>query len=225
MCIALLKNELSSKKDIENRLINCILDLIRDERQNEVDHRQDLRELVRMTIELDLYKENCEPVFLEATKSYYKEQSDKIVDSIAVAEYLVYSENKIKEERERIMYYMHPSTLKPGISVLQEVLIKNNAERLLKGGFKQLMDFDRINDLSRMYRLFSDIGDDEMIVNAHRLYVQNRGWKLIKDHGEKCIEHIITFKRKIDNLLEGAFLNDKKFSNANKQGWEKFLNR
>ena len=71
-----------------------------------------------MTIELDLYKENCEPVFIEATKAYYKEQSDKIVDSIAVAEYLVYSENKIKEEKERIMYYMHPSTLKPGIAVL-----------------------------------------------------------------------------------------------------------
>ena len=76
MCIALLKNELSSKKHIENRLITCILDLIRDERQNEVDHLNELRELVRMTIELEIYKENCEPAFLEATKSYYKEKSD-----------------------------------------------------------------------------------------------------------------------------------------------------
>ena len=121
---------------------------------------------------------------------------------------------------------MHPSTLKPGISVLQEVLIKNNAEALLKGGFRQLMDFDRINDLSRMYRLFSEIGDEDMIVNAHRLYVQNRGWKLIKTQKEdEVIEKIIEFKRKIDNLLEGAFLNDKKFNTANKLGWEKFLNR
>ena len=64
-----------------------------------------------------------------------------------------------------------------------------------------------------------------MIVNAHKLYVQNRGWKLIKTHGEEVIEHVISFKRKIDNLLEGAFSNDRKFFIANKLGWEKFLNR
>ena len=82
-----------------------------------MDHRQELRELVRMTIELELYKDNLESEFLSATQSYYKEQSDRIVDSIAVAEYLVYSENKIKEEwiartRSRI-----ESLLAQGISV------------------------------------------------------------------------------------------------------------
>ena len=71
-----------------------------------------------MTIELDLYKENLEPLYLQTTQDYFKIQADSIVGSVMLSEYLLYCENKLKEERERINYYLHPSTLKPGISVM-----------------------------------------------------------------------------------------------------------
>ncbi len=158
LCISILKDELTSKQHIENSLVTCIINLIQSERDQEMDHRNYLKELVRMTIDLDLYKNNLEPAFLETTRAFYQEKSNEIVGRVVLAEYLRYAEDKIKEECARMQYYMHPSTAKPGLEVLQTVIVLDNAGELIGNGFRDLCDQERCTDLARMYRLYVNIG-------------------------------------------------------------------
>jgi hypothetical protein len=81
--------------------------LIYEERESESDHHEDLKSLVSMTIDLDLYRNGLEPVFIEATSNFYQEKSGAIRNQIVLAEYLKYCERKIKEELERMHFYMH----------------------------------------------------------------------------------------------------------------------
>ena len=99
---------------------------------------------------LNNYKEHFEAPFLVATEAYYKHESWRFHAETSVSGYLKKTEERLKEEEDRVERYLHPSTRKPLITTLVRV----HANFLLEA-FQSLLDHDKDEDLPRMYSLLS----------------------------------------------------------------------
>ena len=105
---------------------------------------------------LDNYKEHFELPFLSATEAYYKHESDSFVVENSVSDYLKKAEERLKEEEDRVERYLHTTTRKLLITKCEHVLVRTHAE-LMWENFQSLLDYDKDEDLQRMYSLLSRI--------------------------------------------------------------------
>ena len=105
---------------------------------------------------LDNYKEHFEIPFLVATEAYYKHDSESLVAENPLSDYLKTVERRLKEEEDRVERYLHPTTRIPLITKCEQVLVHNHAA-LMWENFQSLLDYDKDEDLQRMYSLLSRI--------------------------------------------------------------------
>jgi cullin 1 len=105
---------------------------------------------------LDNYKEHFEIPFLIATETYYKHESESFVAENSVSDYLKKAERRLKEEEDRVERYLHTTTRKLLITKCEHVLVRAHAE-LMWENFQSLLDYDKDEDLQRMYSLLSRI--------------------------------------------------------------------
>ena len=105
---------------------------------------------------LDIYKEHIEAPFIVATEQYYKKESDTFLSQNTISDYLRKAEDRLKDEEDRVERYLHAKTREDLISKCEHVLIREHAE-LIWDNFQTLLDFDKDEDLQRMYALLSRI--------------------------------------------------------------------
>jgi cullin 1 len=105
---------------------------------------------------LDNYKEHFEIPFLTATEAYYKLESESFLAENTVSDYLKKAEERLKEEEDRVERYLHTTTRKLLISKCEHVLVRAHAD-LMWESFQSLLDYDKDEDLQRMYSLLSRI--------------------------------------------------------------------
>ncbi|TDL23149.1 Cullin-domain-containing protein [Rickenella mellea] len=105
---------------------------------------------------LDVYKEYFETPFLNATEKYYKNESEAFLAENSVSDYLKKAEERLKEEEDRVERYLHTTTRKTLVAKCEHVLIREHSETMWEE-FQKLLDFDKDEDLQRMYSLLSRI--------------------------------------------------------------------
>lgn len=105
---------------------------------------------------LDVYKEHLETPFLEATEKYYQQESEAFLAESSVSDYLKKAEERLREEEDRVDRYLNTETRKQLVSKCEHVLIRQHSE-LMWESFQNLLDFDKDEDLQRMYALLSRI--------------------------------------------------------------------
>jgi len=105
---------------------------------------------------LDNYKEHFEIPFLVATEAYYKHESESFVAENTVSDYLKKAEERLKEEEDRVERYLHTTTRKLLITKCEHVLVRAHSN-LMWENFQSLLDYDKDEDLQRMYSLLSRI--------------------------------------------------------------------
>jgi cullin 1 len=105
---------------------------------------------------LDVYKEHLETPFLDATEKYYEQESEAFLAESSVSDYLKKAEERLKEEEDRVDRYLNTETRKQLISKCEHVLIRQHSN-LMWESFQSLLDFDKDEDLQRMYALLSRI--------------------------------------------------------------------
>ncbi|KAH9482249.1 Cullin-1 [Psilocybe cubensis] len=105
---------------------------------------------------LDVYKDQFETAFIAATEQYYKKESETFLAENSVPDYLKKAEERLREEETRVERYLHNKTRKELISKCEHVLIREHGE-LMWESFQNLLDFDKDEDLQRMYSLLSRI--------------------------------------------------------------------
>lgn len=105
---------------------------------------------------LDVYKEHLESPFLEATEKYYQQESEAFLAESSVSDYLKKAEERLREEEDRVDRYLNTETRKQLVSKCEHVLIRQHSE-LMWESFQNLLDFDKDEDLQRMYALLSRI--------------------------------------------------------------------
>jgi cullin 1 len=107
-------------------------------------------------VSLDYYKEHFEIPFLIATEAYYEHESESFVIENSVSDYLKKAEERLEEEEERVERCLQPSTRKLLITKCEHVLVRAHAE-LMWENFQGLLDYDKYEDLQRIYSLLSRI--------------------------------------------------------------------
>ena len=105
---------------------------------------------------LDNYREHLEIPFLVATEAYYKHESESFVAENFVSDYLKKVENRLKEEEDRAERYLHPTTHRLLITKCEHVLVRAHSQFMWEN-FQSLLDYDKHEDLQRMYSLLSRI--------------------------------------------------------------------
>ncbi|KAG5648294.1 hypothetical protein DXG03_004866 [Asterophora parasitica] len=150
------------------KLANAILRLIETQRNGDTIDQGLVRKVVDSFVSLglddsdpnkaclDVYKDHFETPFLEATEAYYKKESEAFLSESSVSDYLRKAEERLKEEEDRVERYLNTQTRKALVLKCEHVLIREHSA-LMWDSFQQLLDFDKDEDLQRMYALLSRI--------------------------------------------------------------------
>ncbi|KAF7795181.1 hypothetical protein EIP86_006330 [Pleurotus ostreatoroseus] len=107
-------------------------------------------------VSYEVYKEHFEIPFLEVTEKYYRKESEQFLAENSVPDYLKKAEERLREEEDRVERYLNTNTRKGLISKCEHVLIREHAEKM-RESFQQLLDYDKDEDLQRMYALLARI--------------------------------------------------------------------
>lgn len=150
------------------KLAGAILRLIEAQRNGETIDQGLVKKVVESFVSLGLddndinkaclkvYEDHFQAPFIEATEMFYKHESETYIASHSVPDYLKKAEERLKEEEDRVDRYLNTQTRKPLISKCEAVLIREHAQ-LMWDNFQNLLDYDKDEDLQRMYALLSRI--------------------------------------------------------------------
>lgn len=157
-------------------------------------------------VSYEVYKEHFEQPFLEATEKYYRKESETFLAENNVQDYLKKAEERLREEEDRVERYLNTNTRKGLISKCEHVLIREHAE-LMWDSFQNLLDFDKDEDLQRMYSLLSRITEGlEPLRRKFELHVKLAGdnavSKLVGEGASNAEAPEVDPKSYVDALLE-----------------------
>ena len=155
---------------VKTSVARAILDMIDRERNGTLIDQGFLRSCVHVFIDTAKNAENylvdLEAPFLTASRHFYANQSEIWIRNDPTPVYLLKAENAIHEELQRITDYLYPSTEDKLLQVVREELMEKPQKMLLErdgSGFLTLLQKDKVEDISRLYRLFLPVGLDLMV--------------------------------------------------------------
>ena len=92
-----------------------------------------------------------------------------------MSDYLRKAEERLKEEEDRVERYLHTTTRKLLISKCEHILVRTHAE-LMWDSFQSLLDYDKDQDLRRIYSLLSRIPEGlEPLLRKFEEHVKRTG--------------------------------------------------
>ncbi|TYG70198.1 hypothetical protein ES288_D05G293600v1 [Gossypium darwinii] len=113
---------------------------------------------------------------------------------------------RLNEENERCLLYLDAFTRKPLIATAERQLLERHIPAILDKGFMMLMDGHRIEDLQRMYSLFS------------------RSIVMDEEKDKDMVSSLLEFKASLDSILEESFSKNEAFCNTIKDSFEHLIN-
>eukprot|EP00124_Ichthyophonus_hoferi_P003179 Ihof_evm7s261 gene=Ihof_evmTU7s261 len=224
--LQLFLQHIVSNKDIEQKTVNGLLELIESERRGNKVDRTLIKSLLRMMSSLQIYNKVFEGPFLSATEVFYTNLGQEKMLHTNIHEYLVYVETQLKDEGERVLHYLDSATRRPLIAVLESRLLLAHTKSLMDKGFSQLMDVDRYSDLKLLYSLFSRVNALEEIRTHIVVYVKNQGVNMVMDteRDPTMVQSMLDFKAKLDKITTDSFENNERFKNSIKDALEHVIN-
>ena len=164
----ILRSNVRSDSDtsVGDVLKSTVLFMIQLERAGHVVERQLIRHCIYMLEGLyetiteeessKLYLTMFEPAFLDTSRTFYRDEGQRILEMADAATFCKNASNRIAEERERCLYTLSPLTEPKIKDVLDEELIRKNIAEVvnLEGtGVKNMLDNDRVDLLASVYEL------------------------------------------------------------------------
>ncbi|KAL5157494.1 Cullin-4 [Glycine soja] len=186
----------------------------------------DLEKLYQMFTALGIYAESFEKPFLECTSEFYAAEGVKYMQQSDVPDYLKHVEIRLQEEHERCLIYLDASTRKPLIATAEKQLLERHIPAILDKGFAMLMDGNRIEDLQRMYLLFSRVNALESLRLAISSYIRRTGQGIVLDEekDKDMVSSLLEFKASLDTTWEESFSKNEAFCNTIKDSFEHLIN-
>lgn len=89
-----------------------------------------------------------------------------------------------------------------------------------------LMDGKRIEDLQRMYMLFSRVNALESLRQSLNQYIRRTGQSIVMDEEKdrEMVSSLLEFKANLDRIWEESFYRNESFSNTIKDAFEHLIN-
>jgi cullin 1 len=177
-------------------VVNAVLNLIEKQRNGETIDTGLIKSVVESFVSLgldemdctkstlDVYQEYFQIPFIKATEEYYTLESEKIIAENTIPEYMKKAEIRLTEEDGRIQVYLHPSTQRSLIGACEKVLVENHTF-LIQEEFQNLLDYDKNEDLARMFSLLARVANGlDRLREIFELHVKKQGLAAV----EKVVE-------------------------------------
>jgi len=244
--------------DVKPRIINLLLECIESERNGYVIDRVLVHGILHMLVELNveginIYEQEFEQVCLEASRLYYRTESQKYLAENQCPQYLDKALLRLHEESVRISQYLIQSTGPKLIHIIEHELITVYAQSVVtmpNSGLVIMMKEDKIAEIKKMYTLLSRVpGTLDFMRDCMGNYVKDNGMAIVasedaKDDPISFVQQILDLKVKFDTVVaEGnlycsyvslekfahsphiGFKNEKRAQKDLKDAFEEFLNR
>lgn len=227
--------------DIKQRLQDSAMKLVHAERNGEAFDSQlviGVREsYVNLCSnpddKLQIYRENFEKAYIDATESFYKMKAPQYLQANGVQNYMRYAETKLREEELRAHKYLEPcsgsvqvltdccvsvlvSTFRNTILAECASMIKSNETEKLQLMFKLM---DRVPD--GIAPMLKDL--EEHIVHAG-LADMVASADIITQDSEKYVERLLDLFNQFSRLVKEAFNDDPRFLTARDKAYKQVVN-
>ncbi|KAH0725712.1 hypothetical protein KY284_001577 [Solanum tuberosum] len=168
---------------------DAVISLIDQEREGEQIDRALLKNVLDIFVEIgmgsmDKYENDFEDAMLKDTAAYYSCKASNWILEDSYPDYMLKAEKCLKREKDRVSHYLHSSSVTKLLEkVLHELLAVYGTQPLekLHSGCHALLRDDKVEDLSRMYRLFSKIPRGlDPVANIFKQHVTAEGTALVK---------------------------------------------
>ncbi|OEL38156.1 Cullin-1 [Dichanthelium oligosanthes] len=176
-------------QEIKGKVKSAVISLIDREREGEQIDRALLKNVLDIFVEIGLgsmecYENDFEDFLLKDTADYYSIKAQTWILEDSCPDYMLKAEECLKREKERVAHYLHSSSEQKLLEKVQHELLTQYASQLLEkehSGCHALLRDDKVEDLSRMYRLFSRITRGlEPVSQIFKQHVINEGTALVK---------------------------------------------
>ncbi|KAG5677740.1 hypothetical protein PVAND_007471 [Polypedilum vanderplanki] len=226
--LELFRDHIATNATVQSRTVEGILMLIEKERNGETVDRTLLKSLLRMFSDLQIYKEAFENKFLVATKQLYQAEGQRKMQELDVPEYLKHVDKRLTEENERLLHYLDQCTKLQLIFTVERQLLAEHITGILQKGLDQLLEENRISDLTLLYSLFSRVKNGTLeLVTSYNAYIKTKGKTLVIDpeKDKTMVQDLLDFKDKMDNIVVTCFERNEKFSHSLREAFEFFINQ
>ncbi|CAJ1337449.1 unnamed protein product, partial [Effrenium voratum] len=198
-----------------------------------------LKHTVNMLVELgvqgkNVYRECFEDQFLDHTRKFYQDESKQYISQNPCSDYLKKAERRIREEKARVQNYLHESTMEKIQELCDEEWILVHYKTLIhmnNSGCAWMFEHDKVQDLERMYVLFSRVPQTLKEVQKVMMDCMCEAGRDVLNDPDKVkdpvsfITAILNLKHKYDRFVKESFKESKDFQLALKQAFESFLNK
>lgn len=237
------REELFSKVNVN--VMAAVLTMVEKQRNGETIEQAQIKSVVDSFVSLgldesdstkptlDVYRYHFEKPFLEATTTYYENESAQFVAENSVVEYMKKAEIRLEEEKARVGLYLHPDIMTPLMKACLGVLVTGHSS-LLRDEFQVLLDNDRQEDLARMYRLLARIVDGlEPLRTKFEAHVRKSGLAAVEKvalEGDNLepktyVDALLDIHTQYQNLVNDAFAGESEFVRSLDNACKEFVNR
>ncbi|KAG6842292.1 hypothetical protein C0991_010580 [Blastosporella zonata] len=149
---------------IQQHICSAILNQVRFERDGSSINRSPVKGCVDVLLSLEVdessltvYKRDLEPAFLRESEAFYKAEGAKLLETCDAPEFLRRVEARFESEDSRTHHYLASQTAASLRQILKDNLLAPHLTGVISmpnSGLDNMIDTDKIEDLSRLYRLF-----------------------------------------------------------------------
>jgi len=239
--------------EVKRVIKDAALTLIERERDGEQVERRLLKNVLDIFVEigngdLSAYEKDFEAFLLKATSEFYSRKAAVWIQEDSCPEYMLKAEECLKQEKDRIIHYLHASSETKLLHEAERELLSQYEQELLDkehSGCMALLRDDKTEDMSRMFRLFSRVPSGlQPISDMFKKHIESEGMTLVKqaeamatqrkDQGKKdsgtsteqvFVKNIIELHDKYLKYVSECFANSSLFHKAVKEAFEIFCNK
>ncbi|KHG15267.1 Cullin-1 -like protein [Gossypium arboreum] len=239
-------------QEVNAKVRDAVISLIDQEREGEQIDRALLKNVLDIFVEIgmgqmDYYENDFEATMLKDTAAYYSRKAANWIVDDSCPDYMLKAEECLKREKDRVSNYLHSSSEPKLLEKVQHELLSVWANRLLDkehSGCHALLRDDKVEDLSRMFRLFSKIPRGlDPVSSTFKQHVTAEGTALVKlaedaastKKAEKrdvvglqeqvFVRKVIELHDKYLAYVNDCFQNHTLFHKALKEAFEAFCNK
>ncbi|XP_075113273.1 cullin-1 isoform X1 [Nicotiana tabacum] len=201
-------------QELNGKVRDAVISLIDQEREGEQIDRALLKNVLDIFVEIgmgqmDYYENDFEAAMLKDTAAYYSRKASNWILEDSCPDYMLKAEECLKREKDRVSHYLHSSSETKLLEKVQHELLSVYATQLLEkehSGCHALLRDDKVEDLSRMYRLFSKIPRGlDPVASIFKQHVTAEGTALVKQ-AEDAASNKKAEKRDVVGLQEQVFV-------------------
>ncbi|KAK3441038.1 hypothetical protein EUGRSUZ_B01289, partial [Eucalyptus grandis] len=220
-------------QEVKVKVRDAVISLIDEERERKQIDRALLKNLLDIFVEIgmgqmDYYKEDFEPALIKYSAAYYSRKASSWILEDSCPDYMLKAEDYLKREKDMVARYLHSSSEPKLLEKVQHELLSVYASKLLEkedSGCRVLLRDNKVEDLSRMFRLFSKIPERlHPVANIFKEHVTAEGTALVKgaevaagsekDFMKKVIELHDKYEAYVDDCFQNHTLFNKAFKKA-----------